>query len=164
MDTSLWEFTLELYGAPGIPDACLTIQDRHQADVTLLIFAAWVGAVRRTRLTPEQAQSAAAAVAEWHSEIVRPLRAVRRRMKTGPRPAPDTETEALRDKLKAVEIGAEKIELLLLESLAPPPGDQPGTQAIRDNLVLVLAPRTGPDLPDETAAALDRLVQAAAEL
>ncbi|MBN8293297.1 TIGR02444 family protein [Rhodobacter sp. NTK016B] len=164
MDRPLWDFTLELYGTPGIPDACLTIQDRHQADVTLLIFAAWVGAVRRTRLTPEQAQSAAAAVADWHAEIVRPLRAVRRRMKTGPRPAPDAGTEALRDKLKAVEIGAEKIELLLLESLAPPPDDLSGAPVIRDNLVHVLAPKTGPDMPDETAAALEVLVQAAAGL
>jgi len=160
----LWDFTLRLYRSPGVPEACLAVQDRHQADVTLLIYGVWVGAEGRAALTPDQTQAAADAVAAWHNEIVRPLRAVRRRMKTGPAPAPGAQTEALRESLKAVEIGAEKIELLVLEGCAPPPGDLPADQAIRHNLTMILARTAGPDLPAETAVALEDLVQAAATL
>lgn len=161
---ALWDFTLRLYGRPGVPEACLEVQDGLGADVTLLIFAAWVGAARRARLGADQGQAAAAAVADWHAQIVRPLRAVRRRMKTGPAPAPDADTESLRDALKRVEIGAERIELSVLEGFAPPRGDRPVAGAIRDNLVLMLPPSPGPDLPAAIRAALEVLVQAAAGL
>ncbi len=160
----LWDFTLRFYGAPGVAEACLALQDRHEADVTLLIFAAWVGADQRALLDTGKAEAAAEAVADWHAEIVRPLRAVRRRMKVGPGPAPSPQTEALRDKLKAVEVGAEKIELQVLERFSQPPGELPVDQAVRANLRTMLARTAGANLPDGTAAALEVLVAAAAEL
>ena len=38
----LWSYTLHLYGKPGVPSACLALQDVHGIDVPLLIFATWL--------------------------------------------------------------------------------------------------------------------------
>lgn len=164
---SLWDFALRLYGSDGVSEACLHLQDTHEADVTLLLFAAWTGTERRWALTQADAEKAAGSVAAWHQEIVRPLRAVRRRMKQGPSPAPGAETEAVRERLKSVELGAEKIELSVLENLATPQAgsdasDIPAT--IRANLELVLGRMAGADLPEASQRALDRIIRAAESL
>jgi len=49
---------------------------------------------------------------------VRPLRSVRRRLKSGPPPAPNAISEALRARVESVELEAERIELAILEELA----------------------------------------------
>jgi uncharacterized protein (TIGR02444 family) len=117
-EVSLWAFAVDLYTAPGVAAACLGLQDQHGCDVNLLLFAAWMGAVRHRTMTPAEISEAAAAVEDWHAEIVRPLRGVRRRLKSGPPSAPEGASEALRTRLKAIEIEAERIELTALEMLA----------------------------------------------
>jgi uncharacterized protein (TIGR02444 family) len=100
-----------------VSTACLALQQAVGADVNLLLFAAWIGASRGVALAPEQGRRATAWVAAWHDEIVRPLRAVRVRLKSGPSPAPFA-TESLRVQVKAVELASERIELELLEANA----------------------------------------------
>jgi uncharacterized protein (TIGR02444 family) len=117
-DASLWAFAVDLYAAPGVEEACLALQDRHGCDVNVLLFAAWMGAVHRRAITPAEMAEAAAKIQDWHAEIVRPLRSVRRRLKSGPSPAPSEISESLRARLKCVELEAERIELATLETLA----------------------------------------------
>jgi uncharacterized protein (TIGR02444 family) len=93
------------------------LQDRYNCDVNLLLFAAWVGAVRNRTLTSGEMNGAALAVRDWHAEIVRPLRDVRRRLKSGPFSAPDA-SDSLRARIKSVEIEAERLELAALQKLA----------------------------------------------
>src|SRR5215475_4261104 len=95
----LWPFALATYKTAGVADACLALQDRFGADVNLLLFAAWAGSLG-FRLTADEAAKARDLVSPWHDEIVKPLRAIRKRMKSGPAPGPNAETEALRNKLK----------------------------------------------------------------
>jgi uncharacterized protein (TIGR02444 family) len=114
----LWTFALAVYATPGVADACLGLQDRHGCDVNLLLFAAWMGAAHHWTMTSADMADAAAAVQDWHAEIVRPLRGVRRRLKSGPPPGPNGASEALRTRIKAIEIEAERIELAALEMLA----------------------------------------------
>ena len=85
----------------------------------MVLFAAFVGAVRRQELTATGVDSARGRVDEWHQEVVRPLRAVRQRLKTGPAPAPDDLTAQLRSKVQKIEIDAELIELDQLDALIP---------------------------------------------
>ena len=47
----------------------------------------------------------------WQSDIVQSLRHIRTQLKTGPKPAPNAVTEDLRNKVKAAELAAEKIQL-----------------------------------------------------
>jgi hypothetical protein len=69
-------------------------------------------------MTHAEMAETAASVRNWHAEIVRPLRGVRRRLKSGPLPTPDGASEAFRSRIKSIEIEAERIELAALEMLA----------------------------------------------
>jgi uncharacterized protein (TIGR02444 family) len=109
-----WSFALKLYGRPGVPEACLLLQDRAGVDVNILLFALYAAAERGVALTPRDLQEMDAAVAAWRSELILPLRSIRRRLKTGPEPAPAAATEALRSKVKAAELQAEQIEQAVL--------------------------------------------------
>lgn len=117
------QFALELYGSEGVAAACLYLQNRHVLDVNLVLFAAFIGARRRQMPTTSCLDAARSRVDAWHREVVRPLRAVRQRLKTGP--APDELTTRLRGKLQQVEIDAELIELDQLAVLIPLGGADP---------------------------------------
>jgi uncharacterized protein (TIGR02444 family) len=119
------QFALELYGIEGVGAACLHLQNRHVLDVNLVLFAAFIGAKRRQMPTTSCLDAARSRVDAWHREVVRPLRAVRQRLKTGPAPAPNELTTRLRGKLQQVEIDAELIELDQLAALIPLGGADP---------------------------------------
>ena len=168
LDGALWHFAERVYGRPGVAQACLGLQERCHADVNLLLFAAWLGAERGMSLPDPLARQAQQRVAAWHGEIVRPLRAVRQRMKAGPAPAPSSATEALRDALKAVEIGSERIELAVLEPLAPEvPQSDPGSDPdgiVRGNLRTVLALTTRGEILAEASRAIRAIARASLEV
>lgn len=92
----------------------MELQDQWQLDIPMLFYCAWMGA-RGQRLAADDIAAADHGVALWRSEVIRPLREIRRRMKTGPHPAPNDETEALRAKVKAAELQSEQLELRWLE-------------------------------------------------
>ena len=139
---ALWRFALTVYQKPGVSDACLLLQDRYGCNVTLLLFAAWAGAEHGVVLTADEMAAAVGTVGAWHGEVVEPLRAVRRRLKHGPMPAPDRTTGKLRARLQAIEIEAERIELETLASFLPDRRDGSGVVAITANLALA-APLAG---------------------
>lgn len=132
---------LALYGREGVSGACLLLQQRTGLDVNVLLMAAWMGARRKRRLGTAEVARARALVADWHAEIVKPLRAIRQRLKSGPAPAPSEQTKQLRAKVQAIEISAELIELAQLQSLADelacglPVADEAGNSA--DNMLHV---------------------------
>ncbi len=159
-EPSLWAFAVELYSAPGVADACLKLQDRYACDVNLLLFAAWMAAVCQRTPTGAEMNGAALAVRDWHAEIVRPLRGVRRRLKSGPPPAPDSVSEALRTRIKTVEIEAERLELNTLESLAAkwPAGNDKADRRAFANLTIALSVFVEGEPPSE-ALELLRIIE-----
>lgn len=116
---SFKQFALELYGSDGVAAACLHLQARHGLDINVMLFAAYVGAGCRQALTNSDIAAARRRVDAWHNEVVRVLRSVRQRLKTGLFPAPNDETEQLRRKIQQIEIEAELIELDQLGALTP---------------------------------------------
>ncbi|CAO3417910.1 TIGR02444 family protein [Azospirillum argentinense] len=116
-ENPLWDFSLAVYGRPGVSAACLDLQDRLGQDVNLLLFAAWGGMACNADLPAGELARIDSAVAPWRDEVVRPLRAVRRRAKG--------EDDALYKRLKAVELEAERVQqdrLFALSGLTPTPG------------------------------------------
>ncbi|CDN50736.1 TIGR02444 family protein [Neorhizobium galegae] len=111
----LWDFALRLYGTPGVGEACLLLQDDSGVDVPVLLFSAWLEK-NSVALSPTEVARIDGRVADWRNEVVKPLRAARRRLKSGPHPAPTKETETLRNGVKGVELSSEKIELAMLEA------------------------------------------------
>lgn len=88
----------------------MLLQDRFDLDVNVLLLGAYIGVQGKT-LTAGDVDAARAVVDTWHTEVVRPLRAVRRRLKSGPAPAPDARTASLRRHVAGSELDAELVEL-----------------------------------------------------
>ena len=130
-----WDFSLSVYARSGVPAACLDLQDRRGLDVNVLLFAAWAGLGCGVRLSAEELARADSAIAPWRAEVVRPLRAVRRRVKG--------EDAALYEQLKAAELAAERIQqdrLFAVSGLTPVPGGRAvlGVELAAANLRLLV--------------------------
>lgn len=121
---SLWDWAVAAYAAPDVSDACLALQDHHEQNVPLLLWSAWVAETGR-RPDEETIEAACDTARAWDSVVVAPLRAVRRTLKA---PVPDIDDgprESVRNRIKALELEAEKHLLEALEALAPPPSAAP---------------------------------------
>lgn len=112
--SEFWDFSIALYARPGVAPACLVLQERHGVDVNALLFCLWLGASGRGPAEPAALDAAFAAAEAWHAEIVRALRAVRKRLKTPVGAADPGLAQALRARLQALEIDAEHVEQLAL--------------------------------------------------
>lgn len=122
--SDLWTWAVSAYDAPGVAEACLSLQDHNEQNVPLLLWGAWI-AVTGRRPDEETIEAACDAARAYDSVIVAPLRAVRRTLRA---PVPDIENdhrEALRQQVKTVELDAERRLMLELESLAPAPSGAP---------------------------------------
>lgn len=106
---SFWEFSLSVYSKPGVPEACLELQDKHGADVNIVLFMLWVADQRR-RLSAEDIGKVAKLIAGWQNEVVTPLRVARRFLKTPAAAWQLEETAALRARIKADELEAERLQ------------------------------------------------------
>ncbi|AKA21679.1 TIGR02444 family protein [Pseudomonas chlororaphis] len=122
MPSDLWSFTLKTYARPGVEKACLDLQGAG-ANVCLLLCAAWLGA-RGVACDPQRLQQLRALGQPWHDEVVRPLRQLRTQWR--PAAANDPELASLRERVKALELEAERQLLVRLEALA---GEWPGDEA-----------------------------------
>lgn len=113
-DHPFWDFSLEIYGADGVAPACLALQEAHQLDINVVLFCCWIGASGRGALDAGEAEAMTAAVAEWHAEVVRAVRAVRQLLKDGLAPAPIELSEPLRRRIAKIEVELEHVEQLML--------------------------------------------------
>ena len=114
-DNPFWTFSLETYGKPGVPEACLGLQDGYGLDVNCLLFCCWAAACGH-QLTIGEALGMEESVAEWRKEVVEPLRAVRRWMKLH---AAQEGVAALRSAIKRDELAAEKLQQEALNRRLP---------------------------------------------
>ncbi len=74
---SLWQFSLAVYAQPQVPPACLWLQDQHEVDVNLLLYAGW-RAWNGDALSREGCRTARERSSVWRCELVLPLRNIRR--------------------------------------------------------------------------------------
>jgi len=116
--SDFWRFSLALYGRDGIPSACVALQDAHGLDVNLMLFALWLASKGRV-LTTADLVAADAAVGEWRREAVIPLRGVRRFLKEAPEALDAAGVAALRTRVKAAELEAERLQQEALFALRP---------------------------------------------
>jgi uncharacterized protein (TIGR02444 family) len=144
---TLWAGITALYAEPGVAEACIAAQDDAGADVLLLLAAALK--TRRGVSLDGAGPALAAAVEPWRSEVVRPLRALRRRWRglDG--------VEPLRERLKALELEAERAQFERLAPLLAGPPAEATAALLRANLSAV-EPALSREHLDALAAALLR--------
>ncbi len=122
--SDLWDWAVRAYASAGVGEACLHLQDAAGQNVPLLLWAAW--AARTGREPDADTLEAACDVARaWQEAAIAPLRSVRRAMKGRNPDLEDSDREAVRAQVKAVELEAERRLLSALEALSPPPEGPP---------------------------------------
>ena len=121
----IWDWALEAYGRPGVPEACLRLQDAHGQNTSLLLWA-----VRAETTDPELLARGAAFARDWDAVALKPLREVRRALKSPRPPALDGAREALREDVKACELRAERVLLETLDGLSEGQGGAPALTAL----------------------------------
>jgi uncharacterized protein (TIGR02444 family) len=152
-----WSFSLALYGRPGVALALIALQDRLGLDVNMLLLCCWAGTVGRV-LSAEDIAAVEQIAEPWQAEIVRPLRAVRRRLKGGFAGLPPERVEAYRKRVNELEIAGEQLAQEAMTGLLPATPTLPSSAAlVAGNLESYLRARrvvVGPTEEDDLTAVL----------
>ncbi|OPA83446.1 TIGR02444 family protein [Pseudomonas fluorescens] len=114
MYADLWSFALSTYARPGIEAACLRLQEQG-ADVCLMLCGAWLEQ-RGVAVTPERMRALKQVAGPWQVQVVEPLRQMRMQWRVTAQQ--DQPLAALRERVKALELDAERVLLTRLEGLA----------------------------------------------
>jgi uncharacterized protein (TIGR02444 family) len=112
---NFWNFSLGLYGRPGVAPALLGLQDALGLDVNMLVFCCWA-ATKGRALSAADLATVEAVAEPWQTEVVVPLRALRRRLKGGFAPLPPARVEAYRKGFSDLEIEGEHIAQEAMET------------------------------------------------
>lgn len=151
-----WQAALEAYGHPGVEAACLALQDDYGLDVIVILTLGWLAA-RRTGLSDPGLDALVAAARPWQEGVVKPLRELRRRLKSEGDPA----MARVYDSLKKSELEAERSEMeALLAALArieTSTGDDPADSS---DLIAHYAARAGVSLDKMAANYIRTIAQA----
>ena len=107
-DNPFWQFSVRIYGRPGLASACLALQEEHHVDVNLLLYACWRG----RDLKPEELARVDRLIADWRETVVLPIRALRRNLKG------IAGVESSRDLLKQAELQAESTQQQMMWELS----------------------------------------------
>jgi uncharacterized protein (TIGR02444 family) len=112
-----WNYSMALYGKPGVAEACLRLQDGCGLDVNLLLYACWLAASGYEPPSQEDWRRLIDGTAAWRTQAVEPLRGVRRFLKEA-KGIP--QSAVLRERVKALELAAEHAQQLAIAALADP--------------------------------------------
>ncbi|MCX7314750.1 MAG: TIGR02444 family protein [Hyphomicrobiales bacterium] len=112
-----WQFSIRFYGVPGVPDACIALQDGAGVDVNVLFFLLWNATQGRTYKKADVAE-VDRLIGAWRDMAVVPIRNVRRALKSPPPVMTPEAAESLRTRIKAVELEAERLQQEALYELA----------------------------------------------
>jgi uncharacterized protein (TIGR02444 family) len=113
-----WTFSLGFYRQPGVAEACLELQDRCGVDVNVVLFLLWTATLKR-RLQAAEVRTLADKVRAWQTEVVVPIRNLRRLLKSPPPLLDKGVAELFRAKIKAVELESERLQQEAMFALAP---------------------------------------------
>jgi uncharacterized protein (TIGR02444 family) len=107
--TPFWRFSLHFYRHRGVSDACIALQDEQGVDVNLLLFLFWLAADGRL-LSTDEVQKLDDAVQDWRNLTIVPIRDTRRKLKGACTIVDPAAQEVFRNKVKAVELDAERLQ------------------------------------------------------
>ena len=132
---ALWRFSLAFYARPGVAEALIALQDRAGCDANVILFALWRGLVHGHRLEHAELMAAEAAVGPLRRAVIEPLRRMRRGLKADS----DADIQALRRRVAALELVAERrAQSRLAATIAAPAVGGDGHAAVEANLALSL--------------------------
>ncbi|OLS63171.1 TIGR02444 family protein [Pseudomonas putida] len=139
MHTDLWDFAIGLYARPGVETACLELQALG-ADVCLMLCGAWLEQ-RHVEISDERVERLRQLAGPWQIDVVQPLRALRQQWRGDA--LKDPQLAALRERLKALELDAERVQLQRLQDACA--GWPSGAEAPPESWLTRLAPAASRD-------------------
>jgi uncharacterized protein (TIGR02444 family) len=153
-----WTFSLGYYRGAGVSEACLELQDNCGVDVNVVLFLLWLASQKR-RLGADLVKRLADEVRPWQTEVIVPIRALRRRLKTGAPLLDRGPAELFRTKIKAIELESERLQQEAMYALAAELAAEPApsTAAAARASIAAYQDVLGRPL---TAAAVDTLIGA----
>ena len=122
MSDDVWSYALKLYARPGVEAACLALQEGG-ADVCLVLASSWLGSAGMA-FSPPRLDALESTAQQWRVEVIVPLRTLRQRWREPAKQ--DAELGSLRERVKQLELEAEKV---LLQRLAAVAKDWPRGEA-----------------------------------
>ena len=135
-ETPFWRFSLKFYRQAGVSDACIALQDSLGIDVNLLLFLFWLASDDR-KLSSDEVKMLDDNVRDWRTLTIVPIRDARRKLKGAVTLVEPGRQEAFRNKVKAVELEAERLQqeaLFGLTRTGPLGGEAPPQDAARANI------------------------------
>src|SRR5215475_11310194 len=112
-----WTFSLGYYRGAGVSEACLELQDNCGVDVNVVLFLLWMASQKRT-LAAADVKALADEVRPWQVDVIGPIRALRRKLKTDAPLLDKGSAELFRTKIKAVELESERLQQQAMYALA----------------------------------------------
>jgi uncharacterized protein (TIGR02444 family) len=112
LEAGLWEWAEAAYARPGAAQACLKLQDEHGQNVCLLLWAVWAGGLDAAQLA-----AGVRLARRWETDVVAPLRRVRRALKDEAAGIAREARLRLRAEIQAAELEAERALLEGLQAL-----------------------------------------------
>jgi uncharacterized protein (TIGR02444 family) len=106
-----WTFIIKLYGSHDVQQACLLLQDSFGIDVSFLLTLLWY-ARNGVGFESVDVEALDRTIASWRSDVVKPLRNIRREIK--PAAQHDGVVADFRNNIKSLEVEAEQIEIAML--------------------------------------------------
>lgn len=107
--TPFWRFSLHFYTQAGVSDACIKLQDDCGVDVNLLLYLFWLASDGR-QLTAGDVKNLDGKVKSWRELTIIPIRDTRRKLKGAVTLLDPGRQEVFRNKVKAVELDAERLQ------------------------------------------------------
>jgi uncharacterized protein (TIGR02444 family) len=135
---TFWDFSLRTYGEADVARSCLALQNRNGCDVNLLLFCCWAG-LRFGGIADDVLTAAVDYSQSWNARVVGPLRGARNWMKGKAWVTAADAHEALRNRIKSVELEAERLQQATLAHLVgnltgPKPDSHSALDAMVNNL------------------------------
>ena len=112
-----WQFSVKFYAVPGVADACIALQDQAKVDVNILFYLLW-NATQGRAFNAADVTEIEHRIGPWREVAVVPIRDIRRALKSPPPVVEPAAAEALRTRVKAVELEAERLQQEALYGLA----------------------------------------------
>src|ERR1700721_671950 len=112
-----WTFSLGYYRGAGVSEACLELQDNCGVDVNVVLFLLWMASQRR-QVGADEVKPLADKVRPWQVDVIGPIRALRRRLKSDAPLLDKGSAELFRTKIKAVELESERLQQEAMHALA----------------------------------------------
>ncbi|HEY4161907.1 MAG TPA: TIGR02444 family protein [Dongiaceae bacterium] len=134
---AFWEFSLAFYSREPVANACLSLQDRRDADVNILLLCCWLATLEHS-IDSGTLRRADAAVANWRRQVILPLRAARQAAADKFPELRKSDRRSIKQAVLSVELECERIAQRKLADAASAYAENAATDTVRSRALRMM--------------------------